>query len=148
MVRPITGEIFIDAPVEEVFDFVADEGNEPLYNPNMLRAGKLTPGPVGAGTRFAAVMRGRRRTTLAIEYTGFNRPRTLRSRSRTAGMEIEGELTFVPEGNGTWLRWVWRVHPQGALRLLTPLIRAMRNRQERAHWSALKGYLESARRTA
>jgi hypothetical protein len=147
-VRPITGEIFVNAPVEEVFDFVADERNEPLYNANMLRAEKLTPGPVGIGTQFAAVMRGRGRTALTIECTGFNRPQALASLSRTAGMEIEGQLTFVPEGNGTRLRWVWRLHPQGALRVLTPLIRAMGNHQERANWSALKSYLEAARRTA
>ena len=32
----------IARPVEEVFDFVADERNEPRYNPRMLRAEKLT----------------------------------------------------------------------------------------------------------
>ena len=32
MVR-IEGEIVIKRPVEEVFDFVADERNEPRYNP-------------------------------------------------------------------------------------------------------------------
>ena len=146
--RPITGEIFVRAPVEEVFDFVADESNEPLYNTNMLRAEKLTPGPIGVGTRFAAVMKGRSPTALTIEYTGLNRPRTLSSRSRTAGMEIEGELTFVPEGNGTRLRWVWRLHPYGALRFLIPLVRAIGSRQERANWSGLKSYLEAAPKTA
>lgn len=146
--KPITGEIFVDAPVEDVFDFVADESNEPRYNPNMLRAEKLTPGPVGVGTRFAVIMRGRSRTALTIECTGFNRPQTLSSLSRTAGMEIEGELTFVPEGNGTSLRWLWTLRPQGALRALTPLIRALGNRQEQANWSALKSYLEAAPRRA
>lgn len=146
--KSITGEIFIHAPVGEVFDFVADERNEPLYNANMLRAEKLTPGPVGVGTRFSAVMKGRSRTELTIEYTGFNRPQTLGSISRTAGMEIEGELTFVPEGKGTRLRWVWKLHPQGALRLLTPLVRSTGNRQERANWSALKSHLEATPRTA
>jgi len=29
----ITGEVTIDAPVGEVFDMVADERNEPRYNP-------------------------------------------------------------------------------------------------------------------
>ena len=37
MVR-IEGQIVIDRPVEEVFDFVADETNEPRYNPRMGRA--------------------------------------------------------------------------------------------------------------
>ncbi len=34
----IAGEIVIDRPVDEVFDFVADERNEPDDNPRMLRA--------------------------------------------------------------------------------------------------------------
>jgi len=34
----IEGEIVIKRPVDEVFDFVADERNEPRYNPRMLRA--------------------------------------------------------------------------------------------------------------
>jgi hypothetical protein len=48
----IEGEIVIDRPVEEVFDFVADARNELRYNPRMLRAEKLSPGPIGLGTRF------------------------------------------------------------------------------------------------
>lgn len=141
--KPIRGEVLIDCPAEKVFDFVADERNEPLYNRNMLHVEKLTPGPVGHGTRFAAQMRGRRRTDVTVEYTGFTRPRSLHSLSRTTGMEIQGELTFVPQGNQCRLSWVWRLHPRGALRLLGPVVRAAGNRQERANWTALKNYLES-----
>jgi len=32
----ITGEIVIDAPADVVFDFVADQRNEPAYNPHMV----------------------------------------------------------------------------------------------------------------
>ena len=46
----IEGEIVIDRPVEVVFDYVADQSNEPQYNPRMVRAEKITPGPVGKGT--------------------------------------------------------------------------------------------------
>ena len=46
MVR-IEGGIVIGRPVEDVFDFVADERNEPLYNPRMIRAEKVTPGRQG-----------------------------------------------------------------------------------------------------
>lgn len=45
--KPIAGEILIGAQVEAVFDFVADESNEPLYNRRMLRSEKLTAGAVG-----------------------------------------------------------------------------------------------------
>jgi hypothetical protein len=54
----VEGEILIGRPVAEVFDFVADERNEPRYNPRMLRAEKLSTGPIGVGTRFRAEMRG------------------------------------------------------------------------------------------
>ena len=40
----IDGEIVIDRPVDAVFDYVADQSNEPQYNPRMLRAEKITPG--------------------------------------------------------------------------------------------------------
>jgi hypothetical protein len=43
----IDGEIFIARPPEVVFDCVGDQRNEPNYNPRMMRAEKLTAGPVG-----------------------------------------------------------------------------------------------------
>ena len=33
-----------------VFDYAADPGNEPQYNPRMVRAEKITPGPEAKGT--------------------------------------------------------------------------------------------------
>jgi len=35
--RSITGEMEIARPIEEVFDFVADETNEPRYDDDMVR---------------------------------------------------------------------------------------------------------------
>jgi hypothetical protein len=58
-VARIEGDIFISRSVEEVFDFVADERNEPLYNPRMVRAEQISSGPIGAGTRFHAELKGR-----------------------------------------------------------------------------------------
>ena len=54
----IDGEIIIAAPVEQVFDMVADERNEPPYNPRIARAQKTSPRPAGRGTRFTAQPRG------------------------------------------------------------------------------------------
>ena len=42
----IEGEIVIDRPADEVFDFVVDERNEPSYNPRIIAA------PLAAGTRM------------------------------------------------------------------------------------------------
>ena len=78
----IRGEVLSRRPVEEVFDFVADERNEPTYNPNMVSAAMITDGPIGVGTRFSATVRtGRRPLGMEIEYTAFDRPHRLASTS-------------------------------------------------------------------
>lgn len=43
----------IARPVDEVFAILADQRNEPRYNPRMASVTKLSEGPIGAGTRFA-----------------------------------------------------------------------------------------------
>lgn len=53
----IEDETTIGRPVEVVFDFVTDQTNEPLYNPNMVHAEKDTGGPISKGTRFRSSVR-------------------------------------------------------------------------------------------
>lgn len=52
----INGEIVIDRPVDVVFDHVAGQSSKPRYNPQMVRAEKVTTGPVGAGTKFRSAV--------------------------------------------------------------------------------------------
>ena len=139
----IRGEVEIRRPVEEVFDFVADERNEPTYNPTMLVAEKVTEGPVGAGTRFRASIRsGRRPVNMQIEYTAFDRPHRLASTSRMAAADFTGTLTFTRTPAGTRLRWSWQARPKGAVRLLAPVFAPIGARQERRIWTALRDHLE------
>jgi hypothetical protein len=70
----IDGEIAIAIarPVDVVFDYVADQSNEPQYNPRMVRAEKITAGPVGKGTRFRSAVASMGRTAeMLIECTGY-----------------------------------------------------------------------------
>jgi uncharacterized protein YndB with AHSA1/START domain len=140
----IEGEIVINRPVEAVFDFVADERNEPRYNPRMLRAEKLSPGPVGLGSRFRAEMTSRRRpVVMTIENTGYERPRRLASTTYLSTMDIRGTLTFDPAPGGTRMRWAWDVRPRGLLKLLTRVVARIGERQEQAIWTNLKRLLEA-----
>jgi hypothetical protein len=151
----VEGEIVIERPVEDVFDFIADERNEPRFNSRMIRAELLTPEPVGAGSQFLAESRMMRRTfDVTVEYTVFERPRLLGSRSRSTpkGREgrpllIEGSLTFEPVPEGTRMRWSWQVETPGALRLIAPLLAWMGRRQEQKVWTALKRLLEQPQAT-
>ena len=140
----LTGEILIDRAVDVVFDTVADERNEPLYNPAMVSAEKLTEGPIGAGTRFKAVHASRRRPIeMIVEFTDYDRPRHLASATTMSWGEVRGELTFHAVPAGTRMQWTWDIRPRGVAKLATPLVTAIGRRAERACWSGLKRYLEA-----
>jgi len=139
----IEGEITIAQPPEDVFDFVADERNEPCFNPQMLSVEQLSPGPVGLGTRFRAEVTSRGRPLeMIVEFTQFERPRRLSSSTRMTAMDIRGTLTFEPVPEGTRMGWHWELAPRGFLRLLTPLVARKGRRQEEAIWAGLKRCLE------
>ena len=52
----IEGAIVIGRPLDVVFDYVADQSNEPRYNPRIVRTEKTSQGPVGRGARFTEVI--------------------------------------------------------------------------------------------
>ena len=140
----IHGEVVIGRPIEDVFDFVADERNEPRYNPQMLSVEKLSPGPIGPGAQFRCQMRsGRKSLPMLLEFTAFERPVRLGSHASFSGVTTDGELTFEPMGDSTRMRWVWDITPSGALKLLTPLVVWMGRRQETRIWTELKRCLEA-----
>jgi polyketide cyclase/dehydrase/lipid transport protein len=140
----IEGEIVIGRPVEAVFDYVADQRNEPQYNPQMVRAEKITPGPVGKGTRFRSAVASRGRTAeMLIECTGYSRPKLFATATTMTQADISYTLTFEPAPAGTRMRWSGQVQPKGAFRLLGPVITRVGIRQEERIWASLKKHLEA-----
>ncbi|HSE71412.1 MAG TPA: SRPBCC family protein [Nocardioidaceae bacterium] len=139
----IEGSIDIRCAPEVVFDYVADQRNEPRYNPHMLLSEKVTDGPVEAGTRFRAMVAARRIPRgMDIELTGYDRPHHLASTTTMSSGKVTGTIAFVPIPEGTRMSWVWDVEPLGSARVLTPLIKVLGHRQERAIWTGLKRHLE------
>jgi uncharacterized protein YndB with AHSA1/START domain len=142
----IQGSTVIARPVEDVFDFVADERNEPKYNPHMLRAEKVTPGRIATGTRWLATIESRGRPLdMKIEVTDYTRPVRLASTTSMSTAEIRGVVTFEPDPAGTRMRWSWELQPKGVFKLMGPVMARLGRRQEAEIWAGLKRYLESAR---
>jgi uncharacterized protein YndB with AHSA1/START domain len=140
----IEGEIYIDCPPEVVFDVVADERNEPRYNPRMTAVSLLSDPPIGPGSRFAATMKSRARTvTMESEFTDLERPTRLGSVSTVGAMRTVGALTFEPRASGTLMSWFWNVELRGVAKLAAPVASWMGRRQERAIWTGLKTMLEA-----
>lgn len=142
----IGGEIVIARPVDEVFDYAADQRNEPDYNPRMASSEKVTSGPVGPGTVFRAEVRSLGRTApMHIECTGCQRPALLATVTSMRQAEFQVTLTFNPVPAGTRMRWSEQVRLKGGLRPLAPLVTWLGRRQEQAIWTSMKRQLESGR---
>jgi hypothetical protein len=111
----------------------------------MVRAEKITAGPVGKGTRFRSAVASRGRTAeMLIECTGYDRPVLFATTTTMQQADISYTLRFEPVAAGTRMRWSGQVRPKGAVRLLGPVITWMGIRQEQRIWASLKKHLEAA----
>ena len=142
----IAGEVTIAAPVGDVFDMVADERNEPLYNPRIVRVVKVGEGPVGVGSQFIAEPKGMgAKGEMTLRIVELDRPHRLHSIVRSSYMRVEGTVTFDEVGGATRLRWDWDMALIGRMRVLTPVLALVGPRWERRNWVGLKEYMESGR---
>ena len=140
----VRGHIDIATPVETVFDVVADQTNEPTYNPDMVSSELVAPGPVGEGTRFRAVTRSAgREVPMTIELVDYGRPHHLGVLTSVDGTIIDGTLDFAPCLGGTRLTWDWDVRSTGRLRYAGPIVGFLGRRQESRIRAGLKRQLES-----
>jgi hypothetical protein len=138
----IEERIDITRPIGEVFAFVADQTNEPLYNRQMMSSAQTTEEPVGVGTTFRARTRSRGTPVeMVIEVTEFDPPRQLRGTTQMASVDLDGGLKFTSIPSGTRMGWDWNVRPAGVAGM-RPAVRAIGQRNERRIWNALKDHLE------
>jgi uncharacterized protein YndB with AHSA1/START domain len=143
----IAGEVVIDAAVDEVFDMVADERNEPRYNPRIVRVEKANEGPVGAGARFVAEPKSvGSKGEMTLTILEYDRPHRLRNVVRSSYMQVDGALTFEKTPGGTRLRWDWDMRLVGPMRVLSPMLALVGPAWERRNWEGLKEYMEARRR--
>lgn len=133
----MAGYVEVARPIAEVFDRAVDE---PSWNPAMTSATWLTPPPVGVGTRYEAVMGGRWRTS--VEFTEYDRPRRLGSRTSSSWMTTHGALTFSEEAGVTRLSWDWHYQLHGPARLLSPVFGVIGRRWERKNWERFRDLLQ------
>lgn len=140
----ITDQVVIEAPVEAVFDMVADERNEPLYNPRIARAHLEGREPVGAGSRFVIEPNGMgSRGAMSMTILEHDRPHLLHNVVTSSYLQVDGVLRFEERGDATLLSWDWRMELVGRWRVLTPLLRLVGPRWERRNWVGLKHLMES-----
>src|SRR5436853_5757015 len=133
----------IEAPIERVFDFVADARNEPAWLPGAQKVEKATDGAVGLGTRFEGVYA--RAGTVSLEIVAFERPARLTFRADSRIVQFDDEIELAAEVDGrTRLRARMLAQPKGVMRLMSPLMARTMRSQFEANWEHLRPALEKA----
>ena len=144
----IEGDITIARPVDVVFDYVADQTNEPQYNPRMVRAQKVGAAPIGRGTTFRSAGGGRAaaRADLLIEITDFDRPRLpgLGHDDGAGRHPLRPALRAGRRRNAHELDQAGH-QPKGRCTCSVTLIAWLGRRQEERIWQSMKVHLEHER---
>ena len=149
----ITDQVVVNRPVAEVFAFVADRENLPLWSSAMQESHRITDGSgaspdgVGAVYRMAGRMMGRRLEG-RYERTAYENGQLLGGRAAAGPMSMTETYHFEavgPQAAATRVSMATEIVPAGLLGLLGPLMAAGLRRQIAASHAKLKQVLETPR---
>jgi uncharacterized protein YndB with AHSA1/START domain len=136
----LTRSQVIKAPVEIVFSTVVDGGNFASWNPTIRSSRRLDDGEVGDGAKFEWDLRGFGK--VVQELAEFDRNRQVRIVPHMNRLKGGHRFRLTSEGGGTRVDHELEMTPQGAFRLLTPLMGLMGRKNLRDTANALQVHLE------
>jgi uncharacterized protein YndB with AHSA1/START domain len=133
-------EALIHAPIEAVFDVLADATNEPMWLPGAQAVEKVTAGPVGLGTRFrGSYARG---GAVSLEIVEFRRPTDVTFRARSRIVHFDDVIHLTDADGGTRLTAHLSAQPQGVMRVFGRVMAKTMRTQFEQNWTHLGSYLE------
>ena len=141
MIESVTVESLSQSP-EEVFDFVADPANQPLWNSELTNVVVLTEGPSRLGSRMTGDYSPIGRVD--SEITVFDRPSRLVLSSTGGQADMTLDFRFESDGSGTSMTVAGSVSLKGALKFMEAAVRGPAAAQFEARASRIKsalGYL-------
>ena len=136
----------IHRPVEEVFAYVTDTGNDPAWHTDVLEAHKKTDGPIGIGT----VWTSRFKPAMGIsegemEVIEFEPGRKEVMRGEVGPMHPTLTYLFEPSEGGTRFTRHVQIKISGMMKVMAPVMSLMTRKRNRGFVSNLKRVLEEQR---
>jgi carbon monoxide dehydrogenase subunit G len=113
----------INAPITEVFAVFTDLEKTPERIPEIKKSEKLTPGPVGLGTKFKETrIIFKREASETFEFTAFEPNHSYEIVARSCGAEYRTQFKFTPEGAGTRVDVTFAIRAKSLFgKLFTPM---------------------------
>lgn len=114
-----TVESDIARPPAEVFDRLADARNEPAWNSQVTRSELLSDQPIGQGSRFVTVNRGK---PYDSTITTHRLPDQLVFEVTGKQLDITVAFTITPRGDGSHVVGDYDFRPKGAMKVMFPMM--------------------------
>jgi uncharacterized protein YndB with AHSA1/START domain len=136
----------IHRPIEEVFAYVTNTGNDPAWHTDILEAHKETDGPIGIGT----VWTSRFKPSMGIsegemEVVEFEPNRKEVMRGEIGPMRPTLTYLFEPADEGTRFTRRIQIKVSGVMKVMAPVMSIMTRKSNRDFLANLKRVLEQQR---
>jgi carbon monoxide dehydrogenase subunit G len=139
------GSTLVNAPIEVVFDFLADARNEPRWLPGASNV-RLTSGePIRKGSTFVGDYP--RAGAVTVRLARHDRPHHISLAGDARNLSFVDEIELTATERGTTLVATMITQPKGLFRLFAPMMRKIIDQQFQANWDNLKATLEDERPT-
>jgi carbon monoxide dehydrogenase subunit G len=133
----------IDRSVKDVFAFVSNLNNMSKWNSAVVSLQQVTPGAVGAGTKFKSVgeMMGRR-IEGEVQVTSYEPDSKTGFQMHAGPVQVNVTITFKTVGTGTKVSLNARGNPGGLFKLAEPMMASRVKSMMEENLARLKTQLE------
>lgn len=140
----IDHSLILDRPVDDVWEYMDDLENYPMWAAGLSEVRQLTPGPKGVGTRIAWVYQflGHRFET-TLEVTAFEPNRKFAGHMSAGPLQLQATWHYESIGDKTMLTTLIEGETGGLFKLTDPLVTRAMERQMVASYGTLKDLLEA-----
>lgn len=119
----VTESVSIRRTPEDVFDFLTDGRNRPLWDASVISEELVSPPPFGVGSAVHTRLRAMgREVDFVWRVTRFARPDGMEVVSRSGPVPTSSSFRFTEDAGGCRVTAVITAEPTGFMRLVEPVI--------------------------
>ncbi len=133
----------INAPIRKVFEYSADNLNDPTWMDEVKRVEKITEGPTSVGSKFINYVEFMGRTFDDVhEVIEYEPNRKMTIVQRTGPVPFKAIYLYQNANEGTEFTMQIEAETRGFFKVASPLVRRQLKAQFEANLSNLKALLE------